>query len=189
MHTIEFGKIDLSNIDEYADLTSPDRKHHEFNGPYFKQDTMEEHFVYIEKLKVKLENKEPNATDKCRLIIYNGEIVGCCSWYWRSVETNWLEIGIVIFDEENWSKGIGTKAFSMWIDFMFNERPEIVRIGFTTWSGNYGMVKVAEKLGLMEEARYRQARIVKGKYYDSVSYGILKEEWMNSFHSLCSLHD
>lgn len=39
------------------------------------------------------------------------------------------------------------------------------------------MVKLAEKLGLKLEARYRKARIVAGTYYDSVSYGILREEW------------
>lgn len=39
------------------------------------------------------------------------------------------------------------------------------------------MMKLAEKLGLEKEAEYRKARIVDGKYYDSISYGILKEDW------------
>ena len=32
---------------------------------------------------------------------------------------------------------------------------------------------------MKKEAEYRKARIVNGEYYDSVSYGILKEEWQN----------
>lgn len=39
------------------------------------------------------------------------------------------------------------------------------------------MMNLAEKLGLKKEAVYRKARIVDKKYYDSISYGILKEEW------------
>lgn len=63
---------------------------------------------------------------------------------------------------------------------MFKEKTEIVRIGITTWSGNSGMIRLAKKLGMKEEARYRKARIVNGKYFDSVSYGILKKEWKNN---------
>ncbi len=39
------------------------------------------------------------------------------------------------------------------------------------------MMALAEKLGFKKEAEYRKARIVDGQYYDSVSYGILREEW------------
>lgn len=39
------------------------------------------------------------------------------------------------------------------------------------------MMNLAEKLGLKKEAVYRKARIVDNKYYDSISYGILMEEW------------
>ena len=39
------------------------------------------------------------------------------------------------------------------------------------------MMKLAEKLGLKKEAIYRKARIVESEYYDSISYGVLKEEW------------
>jgi putative hydrolase of HD superfamily len=60
---------------------------------------------------------------------------------------------------------------------MFQKHPKIIRIGLTTWSGNIGMMKLAEKLWFKKEAVYRKARIYNGKYYDSVSYGILKQEW------------
>jgi len=36
---------------------------------------------------------------------------------------------------------------------------------------------LAEKIGLKKEAVYRKARIVNNQYFDSISYGILKEEW------------
>jgi len=42
------------------------------------------------------------------------------------------------------------------------------------------MMNLAEKLGFVLEARYRKARIVEDQYYDSISYGILREEWENN---------
>jgi RimJ/RimL family protein N-acetyltransferase len=55
--------------------------------------------------------------------------------------------------------------------------PHIVRLDLRTWSGNHGMMRLAEKLGYQQEARFRQARIVEGRYYDGLGYGILRAEW------------
>ena len=44
-------------------------------------------------------------------------------------------------------------------------------------SGNHGMMRLAEKLGFLQEARFRKARIVRGEYYDGLGYGVLREEW------------
>ena len=50
--------------------------------------------------------------------------------------------------------------------------------GMSTWSGNARMIKVAEKIGMKEEARVRQARMVDGKYFDAIKMGILRSEWV-----------
>jgi len=84
---------------------------------------------------------------------------------------------LVIFDENYWSKGLGFEAMGLWSQYLFDEIPEIVRLDMRTWSGNIGMMRLAEKLGFTLEARFRDARIVKGKYYDSIGYGILRKEW------------
>ena len=64
-----------------------------------------------------------------------------------------------------------------WFDICFKEHPEIARLGLTTWSGNYGMIKLSEKIGLKLEAKIRKVRYYNGVYYDSVKYGILREEF------------
>lgn len=84
----------------------------------------------------------------------------------------------MIFIENYWSKGIGFSAMTLWINEVFELFPEIIRIGFTIWSGNVGMIKLGEKLNFQPEAVYRKARIVDGKYYDSISYGILKDDFV-----------
>ena len=52
-------------------------------------------------------------------------------------------MGIVIYEPKYWSGGIGTEAMRMWITHLFNELP-LVRVGYTTWSGNERMIKVGE---------------------------------------------
>jgi len=86
------------------------------------------------------------------------------------------EIGIVIVEDNYWNLGLGTEAFILWINYIF-EAWELTRIGFSTWSGNERMIAVGKKLGFIEEARIRKARVVKEKFYDSIKMGILKEEW------------
>lgn len=39
------------------------------------------------------------------------------------------------------------------------------------------MMRLAEKPGYLEEARSRRARIVAGRYFDGLGYGLLREEW------------
>ncbi|PNB76800.1 GNAT family N-acetyltransferase, partial [Pseudomonas sp. FW305-BF6] len=69
-----------------------------------------------------------------------------------------------------------TRALRIWINHLFDTMP-LVRVGYTTWSGNHRMMKVGEKLGMTLEARLRKCRYYDGKYYDSIRMGILREEW------------
>lgn len=86
-------------------------------------------------------------------------------------------IGIDIFEKKYWSSGIGFKAFKIWITESFKEYPELRSLSLTTWNGNPMMMKLSEKLGLKKEAQRRKVRYYKDYYFDSVSYGILREEW------------
>ncbi len=105
-----------------------------------------------------------------------GSVIGIVSYYWEHKPSNWLEMGIVIYDPQYWSGGYGTKALALWIDHLFETLP-LVRVGFTTWSGNHRMIRVGEKLGMVMEARLRKCRYYNGVYYDSIRMGILREEW------------
>lgn len=175
---IELRKIDLEDLAGYKYWKLPKHKYHTYNGPYFKKSTKEEIEKEIEDLSKAFEQGNDDPLPARRIISNKeNELIGEVSWYWRSKETNWLEIGIVIFDDKNWGKGIGYQALKLWVQQIFESKQEIIRLGLTTWSGNEGMIKLAKRLGMKKEAEYRKARIVKGKYYDSVSYGILREEW------------
>jgi len=104
-------------------------------------------------------------------------LIGTVSRYWISKPTHWSAIGIDVYDPTRWGKGIGTEALALWCDYLFAHVPEFVRLDLRTWSGNERMIRLARKLGFSEEARFRKARIVDGRYYDGLGFGILREEW------------
>lgn len=118
-------------------------------------------------------------------IIINEKTVGTVSCYWVDKHTNWLETGIVIYDSAYWSGAYGTEAYRMWIDFLF-ESTSLHRLGMSTWSGNIRMIKTAAKIGMKEEARIREARIVNGNYFDSIKMGILRREWESYRSKSCN---
>ncbi|WP_053227937.1 GNAT family N-acetyltransferase [Spirochaeta cellobiosiphila] len=179
MKTYYIRDIQESDLKLYRELIQPDKEYHKFNGPYYKNKTEEEIDVYIQEIRNNLsENKLPQKFKKQIVDSTNENLVGEVNWYWKSEETNWLEVGIVIFNDKYWGKGIGSIILPEWINQVFDMFPEIIRIGLTTWSGNLRMMKLAEKLGLIKEAEFKKARIVDNNYYDSISYGILKENWL-----------
>ncbi|WP_299892088.1 GNAT family protein [uncultured Lacinutrix sp.] len=177
---IKLRNLNLNDLEIYKYWKLPFHKYHSLNGPYFKKDSKETIEKQIEVLKSDFTSGKNTLENKNIISNKQNDIIGEVSWYWKSQETNWMEIGIVIFDEKFWNKGIGYLALKLWIEKIFNEKKDIIRLGITTWSGNYGMIKLAKKLGMKKEAEYRKARIIDGTYYDSISYGILKEEWYNN---------
>ncbi|ERK30487.1 GNAT family N-acetyltransferase [Clostridium intestinale] len=176
---IKIRELKLEDLDDYLFWNHPSQEFHKFNGPYYGRDSEEELNKYIEELRKLLISGEKNVLRNKKIIAnkITDEIIGQVNWYWKSKETLWMEVGIVVFNNNYWGKGIGYKALKMWIDQVFEENPKLIRLGLSTWSGNERMIKLAEKLSLKKEAVYRKARIVDGFYYDSISYGILKEEW------------
>ncbi len=113
-----------------------------------------------------------------KAISYQGRIVGIATAYWEdNTLQQWLEFGIAIYDASLWNQGIGSQAIRQWINELFESQPHIQRVGYTTWSGNHRMMKLGEKLGMTKEAQIRKVRFWEGTYYDSIKYGILREEW------------
>lgn len=110
------------------------------------------------------------------VIDYRGTAVGYITRYYEDHDINWLEIGITIFYQHDWNKQIGRKALHIWINYLFDVT-KTSRIGLSTWSGNPMMMRCATSLGMRLEGRIRNVRYYNGKYYDSLHYGILRNEW------------
>jgi len=161
----------------------PGQRWKELDGPYYPLPTTEETAAFVARKRTEIEgNAFPDP--RSSLVIADkatDEFLGLVSWYWESQETHWLCVGLVIYDPAYWGQGRGYEALGLWSDYLFHALPAIVRLDLRTWSGNVGMMRVAEKLGYQLEARFRQARIVNGRYYDGLGYGVLRDEWARRY--------
>ena len=157
----------------------PGHKWQELDGPYYPKATADEVLKKIDALHILIEGGSwPTPCFDLPVVDRESDrLIGRVNRYWQSEETQWLSLGIQIFDPRGWGRGLGFEALGAWTDHLFHSMPELLRLDLRTWSGNRGMMRLAEKLGFREEARFRRARIVDGEAYDAMGYGILREEW------------
>jgi RimJ/RimL family protein N-acetyltransferase len=168
------------DLDRYAYWLRPGHKWQKLDGPYYPPLSEARIGEMIKRVRTGIETQNWDIP-RISLVIADassGDLIGRVSWYWQSQETDWLSVGIGIFDPTYWRQGIGYEALGLWSDYLFQTMPLIVRLDLRTWSGNKGMMRLAEKLGYVEEARFRMARIVNGEYFDGMGYGVLRSEWV-----------
>ena len=105
----------------------------------------------------------------------NEKLLGNCS-----IDVDWKNrvgtAGIMIGEKEYQSKGYGTEAMKLLIDYGFNTI-NLNRIQLETFSFNIRALKSYRKVGFKEEGTRRQAIYVNGEYHDAIMLGILKNEW------------
>ncbi|ARI77694.1 GNAT family N-acetyltransferase [Halobacillus mangrovi] len=152
-----------------------------WDAPYYPLEphTLDSYRSHEHARKERLADDEP---DSRLLIEVDERIIGTVTYYWEHKPSLWLEVGIGIYDPAYWNGGYGTQALTLWVDHLFRNLP-IARVGLTTWSKNERMMKVGQKLGMKLEGRMRKCRIYEGEYYDSIRYGILREEWNKLHHT------
>lgn len=177
MTEISLVRIDEKNLRKIRELgfreDQPEWK--KWDGPYFVGDYQK----YESFDDFKAREGEFFLSDRLMAIIAKEKLVGVVTKYWEDERTRWLDIGITIYRKENWNQNIGTRALSLWIDEIFKTTEKLAHIGLVTWSGNQRMIKAAQKLGMKMEARIRKVRYYQNTYYDSLTFGILREEWKN----------
>jgi len=169
----------IEDVEMFAKWLQPGHRWQALDGPYYKKPTEDEIPTIIERTKKRIQdNQFPDP--RSRLVIADAQtnqMLGQVTHYWISQETYWLAAGIVIYDPDQWGQGLGFDSLGLWTDYIFASMPKLVRLDLQTWSGNAGLMRLAEKLGYQLEGCFRKARIVNGEYYDALGYGILREEW------------
>jgi len=148
---------------------SPEWK--KWDGPYFDDYKFTDYENFLK------DKADFFKSDNIKGIYIDGILMGTVSRYWEDRKTRWLEVGIVIYDSNYWYGGYGSEALKIWTTKTFDDFPELEHIGLTTWSGNISMMKSAEKVGYKLEGRIRKVRYYMNEYFDSMKYGVLREEW------------
>lgn len=117
----------------------------------------------------------------------DGRHIGWVVAYFKPDDPHATEVGIDLPEDCYWGGGRGTEALALWVDYLFNVRGQ-TRLGLTTWEGNPAMIRVAHKLGFVEEGRMRRSCEVAGRFYDRVRMGLLCEEWQAVRRQVLPLH-
>ncbi len=89
-------------------------------------------------------------------------------------------LGIMIGKDENRSKGYGTEAIGLLLDFAFNYL-NLNNVGLTLLECNTRAKKCYEKAGFKEYGRRRKSHFINGKYYDVIYMDILASEFTSEF--------
>ena len=85
-------------------------------------------------------------------------------------------LGIFIGDKEYRSKGYGTEAIRLLLDYGFNYM-NLHSIKLNLMSANERAFKCYSKCGFKETGRIRENIFVNGKYYDTITMDILENEF------------
>jgi len=101
-----------------------------------------------------------------------GFFIGTVSLQEIDIFNRSAELAIKIGDKEYWGKGIGYASCKEVINHGF-DRLNLHRIWLGTVSGNEGMKKLADKLGMFYEGTLNQAFHSKNKFYNVERYATL----------------
>jgi len=109
------------------------------------------------------------------------ELLGNCGLENVDMTNRNAEVGLFIGDKENWSKGYGTEALKLLLDFAFNIR-NLNNIILHVFAFNERAVKSYKKVGFKEIGRRRKSYFAVGKYHDEISMDILSDEYESIFY-------
>lgn len=105
----------------------------------------------------------------------DGRLIGNCGIR-RKEDNDWeADIGYELAPE-HWGKGYATEAAQAIVDFGFAEL-SLHRISSWCIADNAASARVLEKAGLRLEGRLRESEYFKGRWWDTLLYGLLESEW------------
>ena len=103
----------------------------------------------------------------------DSRLIGNCGIRLNGVDSHAAEIGYELAPDE-WGHGYATEAAGAIIRFGFEELG-LHRIGAWTVADNTASIRVLEKLGMTLEGRLRDYERYKGRYWDVLMFGMIRE--------------
>ena len=108
----------------------------------------------------------------------DGQHIGWVTCYNWDQEEKSAFIGINIPEEENWGKGYGTEAVSLFLNLLFDSFG-LKTIQTATWTGNKRMVRCAQKAGFTNKKiiPHHSAISVRGEPLERIEFSLTRAEW------------
>ena len=145
----------------------------DYTGRSYSTITLQEEKEYLE--------KEQNNKNVFAIIdLQTDKIIGSIGLHEINNINRTATLGIFIGNKEYWSKGYGSEAIQLILDFGFNYL-NLNNIDLALMEFNQRALKCYEKCGFKEIGRKRKCNFINGKYYDSILMDILTEEFTESY--------
>lgn len=135
----------------------------------------------VEEVAAEIEERIREAAEqKCRpfgiVLKETGRVIGSVSvWNWDSYHRH-AEVGYGIA-RKYWGQGLGQEAVRAAALYGFQEM-NLMHLYARTSSANERSLRMLERLGFVREGTLRQHILEDdGQYYDSVVFGLLREDW------------
>jgi RimJ/RimL family protein N-acetyltransferase len=95
--------------------------------------------------------------------------------WWRTFSTT-ADLGLVIAEKNLRGKGLGTEATRLLVDLAFNQH-NMHKAALFTRADNKAAVRAVTKCGFKMEGRHREEIYFDGKYFDGLTFGLLRSEY------------
>ena len=102
-------------------------------------------------------------------------MIGDCGLHFLEKDTHQTEIGINLTPDQQ-GKGYAIETLTAVFDFLFNNMNKH-RVFAATDPDNEHTIKLMTRLGMRQEAHFRESFWFKDRWTDDVIFGILRREW------------
>jgi RimJ/RimL family protein N-acetyltransferase len=110
----------------------------------------------------------------------SGQLIGSCGLRLRAADAHEADIGYELAPQ-HWGQGYATEAARTIVQFGFTQF-QLHRISSWCIADNAGSLRVLEKLGMKQEGRLRENEYFKDRWWDTLLYAILADEWRAQQH-------
>src|SRR5262249_33547480 len=103
-------------------------------------------------------------------------LIGALGLHQMDFRHRQTSFGIVIGEKSDWGKGYGTEATFLIVKPSF-ETLNLNRVWLHVFEHNLSGLRAYEKVGFRREGVLRQSSFSQGRYWDTISMAILREDW------------
>ena len=108
----------------------------------------------------------------------DGYLIGNCGLR-RKADNEWeADLGYEL-SPGHWGCGYATESARAMVDFGFRELG-LRRISSWCIADNAASARVLERLGCLQEGRLRRNEFFKGRWWDTLLFGLLADEWQST---------
>ena len=131
---------------------------------------------FIEKYFVGPQRAQPRIKFQLAAVLQsNQQLIGNCGIRMNTADAREGDIGYE-FAPDHWGHGYATEAARAMVKFGFTEL-KLHRISSWCIADNIASARVLEKLGMQAEGRLRENEYFKGRWWDTLLFGMLEHEW------------